>query len=113
MIKKEVGALLIEINHYYPNFDVTQEKINDWDRALANCDNNRVHFNLEKYIKESKFPPTPAVLMVNAEIRQAKVDYGSKMEQWERESATPEQIKAIASKSKWGNRQDEFTIDTE
>lgn len=85
MTKKEVANILVFINSIYPNFEITQEKIDTWTFLLENQDFEKVMENAGKYAMSNKFPPVIADLI---EIkRESKTnDFLEKMKGWERDA---------------------------
>ena len=62
MTKEQVFEVLKLVNEAYPNFEVTQDKINIWHKFLKDQNPAIVMKNAEKHVIESKFPPTIADL---------------------------------------------------
>lgn len=61
MTKKQVLKMLEEIYLTYPNTkEVTQKMVDVWHKHFKNEDHERVEKNLQRYIRENKFPPTVA-----------------------------------------------------
>jgi len=85
MIKKEVARLLIFINAVYPNFEVTQDKIDAWTSLLADQDAETIMKNAERYAMSNKFPPVVADLRV-VRLESKTTGFLDKMKEWEREA---------------------------
>lgn len=74
------------ISHTYPNFEVTQEKIDVWYKLLRNQNPAVVMKNTERHILTSKFIPTIA------DIREVhhpsyNTNITEQIKQWEREAS--------------------------
>jgi hypothetical protein len=55
--KRETYALLEQINLYYEQFQITQQKIDSWHEVLIDFSYERLQRNLLKYVTYSSFPP--------------------------------------------------------
>lgn len=85
MNKEQVFEVLQLIGHVYPNFEVTQEKLDVWHKLLKDQNPAVVMKNAERHVLESKFPP------VIADLREIyHPAYNSnileQVAQWEREA---------------------------
>ena len=58
MIKKETFNLMESIQQFFPHFEITQSKIDLWQRALAAVDYETAENNLLIYVKQNRFAPT-------------------------------------------------------
>lgn len=63
MTKKEVFELFKFIVSFYPHFEVTQEKIDNWALIMKDQNFDRVMFRVRKHVETEKFPPTPSELV--------------------------------------------------
>jgi hypothetical protein len=55
--KRETYALLEQINLYYEQFQITQQKIDSWHEVLLDFSYEKLQRNLLKYVTYSSFPP--------------------------------------------------------
>jgi hypothetical protein len=55
--KRETYALLEQINLYYEQFQITQQKIDSWHEVLIDFSYEKLQRNLLKYVTYSSFPP--------------------------------------------------------
>lgn len=85
MTKKQVFELLNFLKDVYPNFDVTQSRINAWSRLLRNQNPAKVMQKAERYVLENKFPPSIADL-TERNIEARKNDFLEQARQWERDA---------------------------
>ena len=69
MIKKETFALMESIQQFFPHFEITQSKIDSWQKVLSDADYKTVDDNLLKYVKSNKFPPTISDLVTKQDER--------------------------------------------
>lgn len=65
MTKRETFTLLALIHVYYEKFEVTQEKIDVWHKALKDHTYEELEQNLIRHVKESLTPPKIAHLTKN------------------------------------------------
>lgn len=85
MTKKQVAEVLVFLNDAYPNFTVTQSKIDNWHRLLKKQNPAIIMRNAERYAIENKFPPAISELMERkSEARSDNVL--EEIEKWEREA---------------------------
>lgn len=81
MKKEETFEVLETIQCFYPQFEITQKKINAWSNILKDDNYKIVVSRLEKYASGNKFPPSIA------DIREFKNpyknDYLDKLKGWE------------------------------
>ena len=69
MIKKETFELMESIQQFFPHFEITQSKIDLWQRALNDTDYQTADDNLMKYVKANKYPPNISDLVAYKEER--------------------------------------------
>ena len=62
MTKKQVFELLKFIHDSYPNFEITQSRINTWSSLLKDQNPATVMRKAEKHAMMNKFPPVVAEL---------------------------------------------------
>lgn len=58
MIKSETFNLMEAIQQFFPHFEITQNKIDLWQKALSCVDYETAESNLMIYVKQSRFAPT-------------------------------------------------------
>lgn len=85
MTKREVAKVLAFLNSVYPNFEVTQNKIDAWTRLLKDQNPAVVMRNAERYALNQKYPPALS------ELREVKTeaksnDFLKKLDEWERKA---------------------------
>lgn len=85
MTKAEAFEILETIQCFYPNFEITQKKIDTWSKILKNDDFQTVMNRVERHATEKKFSPT--IVDIREPNNPYKNDYLSKLEQWEREAS--------------------------
>lgn len=85
MTKRQVGELLKFIKDIYPNFEITQSKIDTWARLMRNQKFESVMERAERYVLENKFPPSIADLS-ERNIEARKSDFLELARQWERDA---------------------------
>lgn len=85
MTKEETFDILETIQCFYPNFEITQKKIDSWYNILKNDQFKKVLNNVNKHAIEKKFPPT--IAEIKETKNQYQSDYLSKLERWEREAS--------------------------
>jgi len=83
--KKEVAELFKLIKDFYPRFEVTQSKIDNWTRLMEGQNFDRVMFMTEQHIKKNKFPPTVSELVERIDETRNK-DFSNQVEKWESEA---------------------------
>ncbi|CEI81266.1 Loader and inhibitor of phage G40P [Oceanobacillus oncorhynchi] len=84
MTKAEVLELFKLIKSIYPNFEVTQEKIDMWADVMKGMDFDRVMARAKEHVTTNKFPPTIAEISAYAP---EKNEHLEKFERWKREAA--------------------------
>ena len=91
MTKANVLELFKLIKSIYPNFEVTQEKINIWASVMKDMDFDRVMARAREHVQENKFPPTIAEISAYAPKENKALE---KMERWQREAEqVPDEVK--------------------
>lgn len=85
MTKTEVVELFKFIAAVYPQFEVTQLKLNVWSGLLADQNPASVMRNAERHAMQNKFPPNPS------ELREIRLESNTntfleRMDKWEREA---------------------------
>lgn len=60
MIKKETFVLMESIQQFFPHFEITQSKIDLWQKALSDIDYETADSHLMIYVKSNKYAPTIA-----------------------------------------------------
>lgn len=91
MTRDEVVNVFKLIKSFYPNFEVTTEKVNNWFWAMKKMDFDRVMARAKEHVQENKFPPTIAEIAAYAP---EKNEHLEKIKQWEREAAqVPPEVK--------------------
>lgn len=97
MTREEVVQLFKLLKSFYPNFDVSSEKINHWTWAMKKMDFNRVMAKAQEHVQSNKFPPTIAEIAAYAPKKNEALE---KMQQWKREAeqVPPEVKKQFAYK---------------
>lgn len=68
MNKRETLMLMDAVQSYYPNFDVTDERVDAWTRVLADVEYRTVYRSLVDYVsnEEKTIPPSVARLKRNS-----------------------------------------------
>lgn len=87
MTKKQMGEVLVFLNSVYPNFEVTQFKIDSWTRILKDNNPADVMKNAERYALENKFPPTIYDIKAPPKSEAHSQDYLAKIRKWEEEAS--------------------------
>lgn len=91
MTRDEVINLFKLIKSFYPNFEVTTEKVNNWAWAMRKMDFDRVMVRAQEHVQENKFPPTIAEV---AAFAPEKNEHLEKIREWEKEAAqVPQSVK--------------------
>ncbi len=85
MTKRQVGELLKFLNDVYPNFEITQSRIDTWSRLLRNQDPVKVMKRAENHAISNKFPPSVADLS-ERKIEAHSSDFLDKVQQWKRDA---------------------------
>lgn len=85
MNKEQVFELLNFLNVTYPNFEVTQAKIDAWAKLLKDQNPAVVMRNAERYALTQKFAPTVADLR-EANTEAKGNDFLKKLDEWERDA---------------------------
>ncbi|WNS74263.1 replicative helicase loader/inhibitor [Bacillus sp. DTU_2020_1000418_1_SI_GHA_SEK_038] len=80
---KEIFKLLVNV---YPQFEATTEKIDTWARLLKDQNPAVVMRNAEKFVLESKFPPTLADLR-ERNHEAYKTNVLDQIKEWEKNAA--------------------------
>lgn len=102
MTKKEVFELLKIVIDFYPREKVWQEKLDAWYDTLKNCDYQASLSKLKQYVQDNKYPPTIADVYVKSRPENPYDKLHEKIEEWQENAATPEEISAIVANVKWG-----------
>lgn len=85
MNKEQIFEVLKLLRESYPNFEVTQSKIDVWYKLLKDQNPAAIMRNAERYALTQKFPPTIADLReVKNEARGN--DFLKKLDEWERDA---------------------------
>lgn len=84
MTRDEVIRLFKLLSDFYPNFEVSTEKVNNWTWAMKKMDFDRVMAKAQEHVQTNKFPPTIAELAAYAPEKNETLE---KMRQWEKEAA--------------------------
>lgn len=58
MIKSETFNLMEAIQQFFPQFEITQSKIDLWHKALKDIEHADGEENLMSYVKYNRYPPT-------------------------------------------------------
>lgn len=58
MERSDVIELFRLIKNFYPNFEVSSEKVDAWHKIMKKMDFDRVVAKLEQHTAEKPFPPT-------------------------------------------------------
>lgn len=85
MNKEQVFEVLKLLNDAYPNFEVTQSKIDTWARLLSNQNPAVVMQNAERYVMNNKYPPSISELR-DSKSEANSNDFLNKLAKWEREA---------------------------
>lgn len=85
MTKRQVAELLKFLNEVYPNFEITQSKIDTWAHLMKRQNPAKVMRRAEKYALENKFPPSVADLSERTTEAYSN-DFLDKVKQWERDA---------------------------
>jgi len=85
MTKRQVAELLKFLNEVYPNFEITQSKIDTWAHLMKRQNPAKVMRRAENYVLYNKFPPTIADLSERITEAHSK-DFLEKVDQWERDA---------------------------
>lgn len=86
MDRKQVKEIFKILKNVYPQFEVTSEKVDVWASFLKDQNPAIIMRNTERFVLESKFPPTIA------DIRERRIEaYSSnvldQIKEWERNAA--------------------------
>lgn len=57
MIKKQTAEIMQAINGCYPQFEVTQAKLDFWHKILEEYDFTMIETALLKYVRDNDYPP--------------------------------------------------------
>lgn len=87
MTKKEMFDIFTFIKSVYPNFEVTQDKIDGWTRVMKSNDPADVMKNTERFALNSKFPPTIADIKAPPKSEAHSKSYLDKIKRWEAEAS--------------------------
>jgi hypothetical protein len=84
--RDEVKEIFKILKNVYPQFEVTSEKLNVWSNFLKDQNPAVIMKNVERFVLESKFPPTIA------DLRERRVEaYSStvldQIKEWEKNAA--------------------------
>lgn len=91
MTKADVLKLFKFINSVYPNFEVTQEKIDAWSLVMKDMDFGRVMARAKEHALENKFPPTISEIAAYAPPENKVL---KQMERWRKEAEqVPAEVK--------------------
>ena len=83
--KKQVAEVLVFLNDTYPNFTVTQSKVDTWYRLLKNQNPAVIMKNAERYALTKKYPPAIAELIeTKSEARSNNIL--KQIAEWERDA---------------------------
>jgi hypothetical protein len=85
--KSHVKEVFKVIASVYPNFEVTQDKLDLWTKLLKGNNPAQVMMNVERYILDNKFPPTVADIRAPEKHEAHKQDYLNKIKLWEEEAS--------------------------
>jgi len=85
MTKKQVAEVLVFLNETYPNFPVTQSKIDTWHRLLKGQNPATIMKNAEQYALTQKYPPSISEL-IETKTEARSSDFLEQVKQWEREA---------------------------
>ena len=85
MTKKQVAEVLVFLNETYPNFAVTQSKIDTWHRLLNKQNPATIMKNAERYALTQKYPPSISEL-IETKIEARSDDFLDQVKRWEREA---------------------------
>ena len=75
MIQREMCNFLKQINNFYPNFEVTKEKIIAWQSVLYFVKIDDFQDALIRYVKNEPYPPVISTLLdywVNNDFERSK-----------------------------------------
>lgn len=72
MTREELKEIFKILANVYPQFDVTSEKLDIWHRFLKNQNPAKVMQKAERFVLESKFPPTISDLIEVGQLREDK-----------------------------------------
>ena len=86
MNKEQVFEALKLISDTYPNFELTQSKIDTWARLLKDQNPAVIMRNTESYVLSQKFPPTIADLR-EVKLEARSNDFLKKVARWESEAS--------------------------
>lgn len=84
MTREEVVSLFKLLKSFYPKFEVSTEKVNNWAWAMKKMDFDRVMAKAEEHVQTNKFPPTVSEIAAYAPPKNETLE---KMKRWEREAA--------------------------
>lgn len=86
MIKKESFEIMNLIHAYYPNFEVTQERIDAWHLILCKFAFEDVRKNVVRFAEANKFSPTVHELTANVRVAGIGETFQEKYERLKREA---------------------------
>lgn len=91
MERNDVVELFKMIKSFYPNFEVSSEKVDAWHRIMKKMDYKRVVARLEQHAAENPFPPTIAEIAAYAPPKNETLE---QMQKWREEAAkVPPEVK--------------------
>lgn len=85
MTKKEVVELFKLITDFYPQFEVTQSKIDNWTHIMKGQNFDRVMFMAREYAKTNRFPPAVSDLVERIDGTRNS-DFLDRVKKWEDEA---------------------------
>jgi len=89
--KADILKLFKFLHAIYPNFEVTQEKIDAWSLVMKDMDFDRVMARAKEHSQENKFPPTISEIAAYAPPENETL---KQMEQWRKEAEqVPTEVK--------------------
>ncbi|WP_134705145.1 replicative helicase loader/inhibitor [Ammoniphilus sp. YIM 78166] len=88
MTKNQVLKLFSLMANAYPNFKVSEDKLEDWTDILEHQDYEKVRANLKRHIQNERFIPTPSEIMDHAPKEEES--FLTKIDEWRKNAATPE-----------------------
>ncbi|MBY0597723.1 replicative helicase loader/inhibitor [Bacillus bingmayongensis] len=90
MEKKEVVSLLRYIVAAYPNFELTDERIQVWIDLLEDSSYSKTMEKLKQHCKTKKFPPSVAEILVNETPKNLQMN---KLKEWEEVARRDRELK--------------------
>lgn len=84
MERDQVVELFRLIKSFYPNFEVSSEKVDAWHRIMKKMDFDRVVAKLEQHAAEKPFPPTIAEIAAYAPEENKHLE---QIQKWREEAA--------------------------